>query len=113
MKYFKDSNNNVYAYDDDVLAIKDGLISLTEKEALLIVTPIQSKESHVNQARAERDALIDKATISISILSDAQTLDMATKNETALLTKWQAYRVLLNRIDINTAPDITWPEAPQ
>ncbi|WP_198023795.1 tail fiber assembly protein, partial [Xenorhabdus cabanillasii] len=26
---------------------------------------------------------------------------------------WRKYRVLLNRVDCSTAPDIHWPEAPE
>ncbi|EMG9853476.1 tail fiber assembly protein, partial [Escherichia coli] len=29
-----------------------------------------------------------------------------------LLEAWKKYRVLLNRIDTSTAPDIEWPEIP-
>ncbi|MXE05818.1 tail fiber assembly protein, partial [Escherichia coli] len=28
------------------------------------------------------------------------------------LAAWKKYRVLLNRIDTSTAPDIVWPEIP-
>ncbi|WP_163823132.1 tail fiber assembly protein, partial [Proteus mirabilis] len=28
------------------------------------------------------------------------------------LQKWKKYRVLLNRVDISTAPDIEWPQKP-
>ncbi|WP_277888405.1 tail fiber assembly protein, partial [Escherichia coli] len=39
-------------------------------------------------------------------------LGMATDDETKLLLAWKKYRVLLNRVDTSTAPDIEWPEEP-
>ncbi|EPO1520873.1 tail fiber assembly protein, partial [Escherichia coli] len=35
-----------------------------------------------------------------------------TEEEASLLTAWKKYRVLLNRIDTSTAPDIDWPTIP-
>ncbi|MDC9595604.1 tail fiber assembly protein, partial [Xenorhabdus anantnagensis] len=29
------------------------------------------------------------------------------------LTEWRKYRVLLNRVDCSTAPDIQWPKVPE
>ncbi|HIE3872275.1 TPA: tail fiber assembly protein, partial [Enterobacter roggenkampii] len=37
---------------------------------------------------------------------------IATAGETAALTEWKRYRVLLMRVDISKAPDINWPETP-
>ncbi|KLG49264.1 tail fiber assembly protein, partial [Escherichia coli] len=45
-------------------------------------------------------------------LQDAADLEIATEEETSLLEAWKKYRVLLNRIDTSTAPDIVWPEIP-
>ncbi|WP_424679672.1 tail fiber assembly protein, partial [Escherichia coli] len=39
-------------------------------------------------------------------------LEIATEEEKALLAAWKKYRVLLNRVDTSTAPDIEWPVAP-
>ncbi|HIB9485820.1 TPA: tail fiber assembly protein, partial [Escherichia coli] len=39
-------------------------------------------------------------------------LEIATEEEKALLAAWKKYRVLLNRVDTSTAPDIEWPEEP-
>ncbi|HAJ0382442.1 TPA: hypothetical protein HL416_20690 [Escherichia coli] len=36
----------------------------------------------------------------------------ATEEETTLLEAWKKYRVLLNRVDTSTAPDIEWPTVP-
>ncbi|MDT4620715.1 tail fiber assembly protein, partial [Escherichia coli] len=45
-------------------------------------------------------------------LQDAVDLEIATEEETLLLEAWKKYRVLLNRVDTSTAPDIEWPEEP-
>jgi hypothetical protein len=37
---------------------------------------------------------------------------MATEEEMTALQEWKKYRVLLNRVDTSTAPDIEWPEKP-
>ncbi len=37
---------------------------------------------------------------------DAADLEIATEEETSLLEAWKKYRVLLNRVDTSTAPDI-------
>ncbi|MCF1563260.1 tail fiber assembly protein, partial [Escherichia coli] len=39
-------------------------------------------------------------------------LEIATEEETSLLEAWKKYRVLLNRVNTTTAPDIEWPVAP-
>ncbi|NPF56150.1 tail fiber assembly protein, partial [Escherichia coli] len=43
---------------------------------------------------------------------DAADLEIATEEETLLLEAWKKYRVLLNRVDTSTAPDIEWPTNP-
>ena len=66
----------------------------------------------IAQAVAKKNSLLADAAAKISILQDAVDLDMATDEEAAALVAWKKYRVLLNRIDTSTAPDITWPEQP-
>ncbi len=48
----------------------------------------------------------------IAPLQDAADLEIATEEETSLLEAWKKYRVLLNRVDTSTAPDIEWPYEP-
>ncbi len=48
----------------------------------------------------------------IAPLQDAVDLEIATEEETSLLEAWKKYRVLLNRVNTTTAPDIEWPEEP-
>ncbi|MDE9518871.1 tail fiber assembly protein, partial [Xenorhabdus bovienii] len=49
----------------------------------------------------------------IAPLQDAVDLGMATDSEQITLTVWKKYRVLLNRVDCSTAPDVKWPEQPK
>lgn len=74
--------------------------------------PEVTREQMVAQAEIQKSVLMQKATSKISVLQDAVDYKMATAEETASLTDWTKYRVLLNRIDTSTAPAITWPEQP-
>nr|ELY4432273.1 tail fiber assembly protein [Cronobacter sakazakii] len=56
--------------------------------------------------------LLQEATQAIAPLQDAVELEMASEGEVAQLAAWKKYRVLLNRVDTTTAPDIAWPEMP-
>lgn len=66
----------------------------------------------VSMAVVRRDDLMATATYAIQPLQDAVDLDEATEAEVSLLRKLKQYRVALNRLDLSTAPDITWPLLP-
>lgn len=74
--------------------------------------PPLTHEEAVAAAEAKKQHLISEAAEAIAPLQYAVDLDMATPEEEALLKAWKKYRVLLNRIDISTAPDIAWPVKP-
>ncbi|XTZ40081.1 tail fiber assembly protein [Salmonella enterica] len=78
-------------------------------------------EAWVNDADAEREALISEAESQkkdllkqaseiITTLQDAVDLDMATDDEKILLNQWKKYRILLSRVQPINAPNIQWPE---
>ena len=67
----------------------------------------------VNQASAKKNQLITDATAQISYLQDAVESEIASEQETQLLAEWKKYRVLVNRIDIEQAPNIDWPSQPK
>jgi len=73
-----------------------------------IIPPVD----HLTPAMAYRDELMATATLAIAPLQDAVDLDEATEAETTLLKKWKQYRIALNRLDLSTAPDISWPRLP-
>lgn len=70
------------------------------------------KVDQVQFAAQMKAQLMAGATKQIDPLQDAVDLDMATDEEKTQLTAWRKYRVLLNRVDASTAPDITWPSIP-
>ncbi|PJZ05020.1 phage tail protein [Pantoea rodasii] len=71
----------------------------------------QNQQNIANNV-STKASLIAQATIAIAPLQDAVDLDEATDAETSSLKLWKQYRVAVNRIDANTADDITWPDQP-
>ncbi|WP_196245622.1 tail fiber assembly protein, partial [Xenorhabdus bovienii] len=61
----------------------------------------------------QKQNLMSTAREKIAICQDAVDLGIATDAEKSALTEWRKYRVLLNRIDCTTAPDIKWPKQPK
>ena len=74
--------------------------------------PLPTQEELVVKAESEKKRLMQAASDIIVPLQDAFDFDMATEEEKALLLAWKKYRVLLNRIKPEDAPDINWPEVP-
>ncbi|MBB7285686.1 tail fiber assembly protein, partial [Escherichia coli] len=64
------------------------------------------------EAEETKNSLMQVASEHIAPLQDAVDLEIATEEETLLLEAWKKYRVLLNRVDTSTAPDIEWPALP-
>ncbi|MCW7762146.1 tail fiber assembly protein [Photorhabdus luminescens] len=76
------------------------------------IPPLPQKELQ-RWAERKRQHFMLQAANAIALLQDAVDLDIATDKEKAALTEWRKYRVLLNRVDCSTAPDIHWPEQPK
>lgn len=66
----------------------------------------------IGDVQAQKKVLMQQAVLQIDTLLDAVDLDMASDEEKTQLLAWKKYRVLLNRLDASTAPDIIWPEIP-
>ncbi|QYN42213.1 tail fiber assembly protein [Gilliamella sp. ESL0443] len=64
-------------------------------------------------AQSQQLQLLNGANSAISNLQDAVDADIATEHQREMLKKWKKYRFELNQIDVNTAPDIDWPEKPE
>lgn len=66
------------------------------------------------EAAAKIQQLLSTANDKISPLQDAVDLAMATTDETASLTKWKTYRVLVNRVSMQSGypASIDWPQTP-
>jgi len=67
----------------------------------------------IKQNKSLKNSLLNEANKNISILQDAIDLDMQEADEEAQLKAWKKYRILLTRVDVETVPDIKWPEKPQ
>nr|ELR5199342.1 tail fiber assembly protein [Providencia rettgeri] len=116
MKYYKNRNNEIYAYESDGSQdefIADDLVLIAEQEALAITNPPPSKGQLIAEAEYQKQVLLNEATIAIAPLQDAVDLGIATSKEQEQLKKWKNYRVLLNRVDTSIAPDIDRPEKPE
>ncbi|MBX4132287.1 tail fiber assembly protein [Frischella sp. Ac48] len=60
----------------------------------------------------KKNRLISEASNQIAYLQDAVDLEIATDEEKTVCAAWKKYRILLNRINVNDAPNIVWPEKP-
>ena len=85
---------------------------MTAKEVDAHINPPKSKEQHIVEAEQKKQSLLAEANNAIAPLQDAVDLGIATDEEKAKLTAWKKYRVLLNRVDTSTTPDIEFPEKP-
>ena len=70
-------------------------------------------QNDIDETTSQKKQLLSKATEQISYLQDAVDLQIATEQETQLLAEWKKYRALLNRIDVQQAPNIDWPKQPK
>ena len=66
----------------------------------------------VDIATSQKKQLLSEANEQISYLQDAVDAEIASEQETQLLAEWKKYRVLVNRIDTEQAPNIDWPNHP-
>ena len=67
----------------------------------------------VNQALTKKNQFLAEAASQLSYLQDAIDSQIASEQEAQLLVEWKKYRVLINRIDIELAPNIEWPNQPK
>ena len=67
----------------------------------------------IDVATSQKKQLLSEANEEIEYLHDAIDADIATDDEKRLFAALKKYRALLNRIDVNKAPDIDWPVKPE
>lgn len=96
----------------DIQAHLNVLTKMSNKEVDAHLNPPISKEQLIAEAEQQKQSLLAEANSAIAPLQDAVDLGMSTEAEAAALQAWKKYRVLLNRVDTSTAPDIDWPEKP-
>lgn len=71
-----------------------------------------SAEEMMAKAEARKNELLASAGKAVAPLQDAVDLGIAMEDEIVQLRLWKTYRVQLNRINSQNAPDIDWPVAP-
>ncbi|MEF7000625.1 tail fiber assembly protein [Escherichia coli] len=116
MKYYKDENNVVYAYDaygtQDAF-IKEGLVPITRSEAMAIINPPPTHEQLIQAAENERQRLLSAAD---AIMLDWRTelmLGEISDANRAKLSAWLAYKNEVKSWDIKTDPEnVNWPVPP-
>ncbi|ORJ47292.1 hypothetical protein B2M27_26805 [Kluyvera intermedia] len=101
-------------YEQLIAGLSAGKVIVADEKGFPVLAerPGPTKEQFIATADNQRQSLLTTATAKIAPLQDAADLDMATDDEKSALTAWKKYRVLLNRVDTSTAPDITWPVQP-
>ena len=117
MKYYKDENNVVYAYDaygtQDAF-IKEGLIPITRSEAMAIVNPPPTHEQLIQAAENERQRLLSAAD---AIMLDWRTelmLGEISDANRAKLSAWLLYKNQVKAVDVTTDPEhVNWPVIPE
>ena len=70
------------------------------------------RNAQLGAARDELSRRNREAADAIALLQDAVEFGTATPADDAALIEWRKYRLALSRIDINDAPDISWPTPP-
>ncbi|MDN4197182.1 tail fiber assembly protein [Citrobacter freundii] len=115
MKYFKDDKNNVYAYEDDADEfILEGLIQITEKEAIAIANPPPTHDELIAAAEAEKKSRMDQANdyMNSKQWPGKAAIGRLKGDELAQYNLWLDYLDALDEVDTSIAPDIDWPEQP-
>lgn len=72
-----------------------------------------SRDELIALALEKKKSLMVAAGEAMAPLQDAVELEVATEEEKELLIDWKRYRVLLNRVDVCSAPEIEWPPVPE
>ena len=117
MKYYKDENNVVYAYDaygtQDAF-IKEGLMPITRSEAMAIINPPPTHEQLIQAAENERQRLLAAAdVVMLHWRTELMLVEISDANR-AKLSTWLAYKNQVNAVDKNEAitEGFNWPNAP-
>ncbi|BES79828.1 tail fiber assembly protein [Yersinia phage vB_Yru_GN1] len=98
-------------YNSLIEGQNNGKLISHEKDLPELIDPPET--TPVMDAEVELFNRRSLANSKITPLQDAEDLGIITEDEASLLKKWKTYRVLLNRVDISKAPNITWPEIPE
>lgn len=110
MNYYKDNQNNVFAYSD-IQTPKDGLTKITEQEAIELTNPLPTAEQIAEQVRTERDAKIEAVRWRIEHAKDGAALGVPlTEPLEPLLQYVQALRDVPAQAGFPES--VEWPPEP-
>ena len=134
VELFDESKTLKIGYDDDgrvrtfttnihaFFPVNLSVVELSPTKANLRVTlgddwfykngKLQQIRDYLADAETERNSRMADATARIDWLEDAQKDGDITAEEAAELAELRAYRTVLRRLDLSTAPKINWPDAP-
>lgn len=117
MKYFKDENNNVYAYAEDGSEddfIKPELIAISETEALAIVNHPPTHDELVTSVERTRAELLASADMITADWRTELMLGDISERDKESLSKWMAYKREIKSIPAEEAiiPGFSWPPVP-
>lgn len=115
MKYFKDTANNVYAYENGAEEfILEGLIKITEKEAIAIANPPPTCEELIVAAEQVRQQLlVDADYTMLDWRTELMLGDISDANREKL-SVWMAYKNEVKSVDVTTDPEhVIWPVPPK
>lgn len=114
MKYFKDAHNIVYAYESDGSQdeyIKDGLVPITEKEAMEIVNPPPTKEDLIREAALKKTALLAEIDTVTKLWQTQLALNIILDSDKEKLKEWMRYAQSVAAVDPDSLPE-SWPVKP-
>lgn len=131
MQIFYNKNTNAF-YNSEINDIPENSVEITheyhnellqkQSEGMIIqsnengypiaVERVLTDEERIYTNESKKQQLINEAIQKIALLQDIIDLDMQEADEEQQLKQWKKYRILLTRIDVNTAQDIKWPEKP-
>ncbi|EDV7219571.1 tail fiber assembly protein [Salmonella enterica subsp. enterica serovar Saintpaul] len=90
---------------------QDGKVITADSIGYPVLTERQTPTEELKQqANRKKQSLMQEANTMISTLQDSVDMEMATAEETAALTEWKKYRVLLMRVDTEKP---VWPTPPE
>lgn len=115
MRYYKDSENKIYALEDNIDAndwLDFKFTEITESEADKILNPPPTQEQYIEIAEREKQVLIAEASEKTELWRTQLVLGIITDEDKASLKEWMLYVQKVQAIDVSTAPDIFWPVKP-
>lgn len=113
MKYFKNDNNQVFAFDDncDEKYINKNLVKISETEAIELTKPVLSDDEIIANNESKQQQLLNEANEKIVILQRALKYNCATEDEKSLLEQLELFTIAVARVNVSDV-DAVFPEMP-